>query len=72
MLTSSQSKDEPGQWVCWDFREIRVHPTHYTIETVWLKSWVVAGSLDGESWTEIHPQTDNQDFKDEWNAVSSG
>jgi hypothetical protein len=27
------SKDEPGQWFCWDFREMRVRPTHYTICT---------------------------------------
>jgi hypothetical protein len=58
------SKGEPGQWVCWDFREMRVRPTHYTIRTFSLKSWVVEGSLDGESWTEIDQQTNNQDFKD--------
>jgi hypothetical protein len=54
----------PGQWVCWDFREMRVRPTHYTIKTLCLKSWVVEGSLDGKSWTEIDRQTNNQDFKD--------
>jgi hypothetical protein len=56
------SKDEPGQWVCWDFREMRVRPTHYTIRADCLKSWVVEGSLDGSSWTEIDWQTDNQHF----------
>jgi hypothetical protein len=63
------SKNEPGQWVCWDFRERRVRPTHYTIRGWDLKSWVVEGSLDGRSWTEIDRQTDNQDFKD-GNTVS--
>jgi hypothetical protein len=24
------SKDEPCQWICWDFRKMRVHLTHYT------------------------------------------
>jgi hypothetical protein len=62
--SSFASKDEPGQWVCWDFREMRVRPTHYTIRTYWLKSWVVEGSLDGSSWTEIGRQTNNQDFTD--------
>jgi hypothetical protein len=59
------SKDEPGQWVCWDFREMRVRPTHYTIRSGsgTLKSWVVEGSLDGESWTEIDRQTNNQRFR---------
>jgi hypothetical protein len=56
------SKDEPGQWVCWDFREMGVRPTHYRIRALFLKSWVVEGSLDGSSWTEIGRQTDNQDF----------
>jgi cell division septation protein DedD len=65
-----ESKDEPGQWVCWDFREMRVRPTHYTIWTWHLKSWDVEGSLDGRSWTEIDRQTDNQDFKIGWNTAS--
>jgi hypothetical protein len=66
---SFRSKDEPGQWVCWDFREMRVQPTHYTIDAGFLKSWVVEGSLDGKSWTEIDQQTNNQDFKD-WETAS--
>jgi hypothetical protein len=57
------SKDEPGQWVCWDFHEIRVRPTHYTIRTALLKSWVVESSLEGKAWTEIDQKTDNDDFK---------
>jgi hypothetical protein len=57
------SKDEPGEWLCWDFREMRVRPTHYTMRTWSVKSWVVEGSVDGRSWTEIDRQTDNQDFK---------
>jgi hypothetical protein len=63
------SKNEPGQWVCWDFGEMRVRPTHYTIWTGRLKSWVVEGSLNGRSWTEIDRQTNNQDFCD-WNTAS--
>jgi hypothetical protein len=26
------------QWICWDFREMRVRPTHYTLDNLWLKS----------------------------------
>jgi uncharacterized coiled-coil protein SlyX len=52
------SKDEPDEWVCWDFHEMRVRPTHYTITSQWLKSWVVESSLDGEAWTEIDRKTD--------------
>jgi hypothetical protein len=64
------SRTDPGQWVCWDFREMRVRPTHYSIYKWRLKSWVVEGSLDGKNWTEMDRKTDNQDFKDTWNTVS--
>jgi hypothetical protein len=64
------SKNEPGQWVCWDFHEMRVRPTHYTIESYCLKSWVVEGSLDGENWTEIDRRTDNNDFRAVLNRAS--
>jgi uncharacterized coiled-coil protein SlyX len=62
------SKNEPGQWICWDFHKMRVHPTHYTIKAALLKSWVVESSLDGVgwfsqgTWTEIDRKTDNWDF----------
>jgi hypothetical protein len=62
--------DEPGQWICWDFRELRVRPTHYTIKSFSLTSWVVESSLDGEAWTEIDRKTDNTDFKKDWVAAS--
>jgi hypothetical protein len=57
------SNKKPGQWVCWDFGEMRVSPTHYTIEGYFLKSWVVEGSLKGKNWTEIDRHTDNPDFR---------
>jgi hypothetical protein len=60
--TEFNSKKEPGQWVCWDFHELRLHPTHYTITASYLKSWVVESSLDGEAWTKIDRKTDNEDF----------
>jgi uncharacterized coiled-coil protein SlyX len=47
----------PGQWVCWDFRKLRVCPTHYTVGSPWLKSWVVEHSLDGSTWAEIDRRT---------------
>jgi hypothetical protein len=65
------SKNEPGQWVCWDFREMRLRLTHYTLGSYLLKSWVVESSLDGEAWTEIDRKTDNVDFKDGWGKTAS-
>jgi hypothetical protein len=41
---------------------MRVRPTHYTIRTAYLKSWVVESSLDFVNWTEIDRKTDTQDF----------
>jgi hypothetical protein len=57
------SRNDPGQWVSWDFHEMSVPATHYTIKGYWLKSWVVESSLNGTAWTEIDRKTDNDDFK---------
>jgi predicted nucleic acid-binding Zn-ribbon protein len=59
---SYSSVNEPGQWVCWDFGTMRITPTHYTLLAPGLKSWIVEASLDGHRWTEIHRQTNNEDF----------
>jgi hypothetical protein len=65
------SADCSGQWICWDFGNLRVHLTHYTFSCCQLKSWIVEGSLDGESWAEIDRHTDNQDFNDRsWQTAS--
>jgi hypothetical protein len=64
------SEDEPGQWICWDFGELRIRPTHYTMKAHYPKSWVVEGSVDGESWTEIDRRTDNEDFATGANTIS--
>jgi hypothetical protein len=63
-LSQFFSKNEPGQWICWDFHELHVTPTHYTLVAAGLKSWVIEGSLDGEHWLEIDRKTNTQDFKD--------
>jgi hypothetical protein len=62
-MLHSLSIDEPDQLICWNFHEMRVCPTHYTIFTCVLKSRGVESSLDGETWTVIDRQTDNDDFK---------
>jgi uncharacterized coiled-coil protein SlyX len=64
------SKNKPGQWICWDFHEMRVRPTHYTIRSYRLKSWVVESSLDGKTWREIDRKRDNRDFSDGRETVS--
>jgi hypothetical protein len=62
------SSDEPGQWVCWDFHEMRVSPTNYTIKAQYLKSWVIEGSVDGRTWIEMDRRCDNEDFRGGWSA----
>jgi hypothetical protein len=60
----------PDQWVCWDFRDMRLRPTHYTIGSCHLKSWVVESSLDFVNWTEIDRKTDNKDLKEKSSIAS--
>jgi hypothetical protein len=72
-LTSAShfmSRCIPGQWVCWDFRELRIRPTHYTIKSAWLTSWEVSGSLDGTTWTELDRQNEVTNFKDGFETAS--
>jgi hypothetical protein len=50
------SEDVENAWFCFDFKELRIIPTHYTIQS-WeggageLLSWKVEGSEDGTEWT---------------------
>jgi hypothetical protein len=67
------SDNEPAEWIGWDFKALRIEPTHYTIRTYWkwpnwsnLKSWAVEGSDDGASWTEIDRRENNSDLNDRW------
>jgi hypothetical protein len=52
----------PNQWICYDFRDMRVTVTHYVlrsvgppyqIDTYQLRSWVVEGSDDEAKWIEL-------------------
>jgi hypothetical protein len=65
------SQDTPGQWFYWNFRNMRVLVTKYTMRSFQVKSWVLEGSEDGERWTELDRQTDNQDFKVPYSNIVS-
>jgi hypothetical protein len=60
------SKDR-GQWICYDFRRMRVTPTHYSIMTRsnydcnvhQPKSWVIEISADEKNWTVIDERNDS-------------
>jgi hypothetical protein len=56
-----------NEWICLDFKERRLAPTHYAIWSGWLplKSWKVEGSSDGQNWTLLDKKNDNFDVKDD-------
>jgi hypothetical protein len=56
--------------VRWDFRKRRVRPTHYTIKSDSLKSWAIHGSLDGDNWTQIDQQTDDNHLQNRSHQAS--
>jgi hypothetical protein len=68
--SSYWSKCEPESWVCWDFREVLVCPTHYTIQSWGLQSWVVEVSLDGSRWMEIDRRAGSLDFRNAGDLAS--
>jgi hypothetical protein len=54
------SKNDAGQWLCYDFKDMRVAVTHYilrsgggSVDSYHLRSWVLEGSADGSKWTEV-------------------
>jgi hypothetical protein len=62
-----------NNWVCYDFKERRIVPTHCAIRTYYgdlgdarLKSWLVETSADGESWREVARQEDNRHLNGKW------
>jgi hypothetical protein len=56
-----------NNWMCYNFKERRIVPTHYTIRThgydpggSHLKSWLVETSVDGENWRKVAREEDNE------------
>jgi hypothetical protein len=68
----SRSEDIPhtrNNWVCYDFKDKRIIPTHYTIRSLGdkpnfshLKSWLVETSVDGKNWKEV----DHKELNGKW------
>lgn len=67
------SADELDTWICYDFKDMRVTPTSYSIRSHChgysgyfnLKSWVLEVSNNGTSWDIIDQRNDNFDLDDE-------
>jgi hypothetical protein len=57
------SANDANQSICFDFKKMKITPTHYSIRTnssgpnsSHLKSWVLEGSKEGNSWIEFDRQ----------------
>jgi hypothetical protein len=70
LATSTEfcSRNAPNQWICYDFKTMLIEPTHYSIRSylaakyVHLKNWIIEGSTDGKSWTELDRRDNNNDL----------
>lgn len=61
--------DAPNNWICYDFKERKVLPTHYSIRSfvdgdAWvyqgfMKSWRIEVSMNGDGWTVIDKRDNN-------------
>jgi hypothetical protein len=67
------SVNEPNQWICFDFKEMKIRPTHYSIRmhssgpnSFHLKNWVIEGSTDGTSWHELDRRENNTDLNNSY------
>jgi hypothetical protein len=56
-----------NNWVCYDFKNRRIVPTHYAIRmpaydrsSSHLKSWLVETSTDGKNWREVAREENNR------------
>jgi hypothetical protein len=49
--------NSPNQWLCYDFKDRKIEPTHYSIHAhsnnFYLRHWVLEGSLDGSKWDAV-------------------
>jgi hypothetical protein len=61
------STDAPNQWICYDFGDRRVVPTHYAIvsgESDSPRSWILEGSPGGDGWVELDVRTPKDAVRD--------
>jgi hypothetical protein len=65
------SNNEDNSWLCYDFKKMRIKPTHYSVRSRsngldndhYPKNWFVEISNDGSTWTTIDEHRNNSDLK---------
>jgi hypothetical protein len=61
--TMFHTQDTPNSWICYNFKDMRVTLTHYSVRSCryyngnHLRSWILEGSIDSETWVEIDHHT---------------
>jgi hypothetical protein len=70
-----QSEISPDHWICYDFKDLIIRPTHYSLlsgygqgSSFGLNDWVIDGSNDGKSGAEFDRREHNSEL-DAWNAM---
>jgi hypothetical protein len=59
------TKNETDSWICYDFKDMQIKVTHYSIRsrrdgsTDHLRSWTLEGSQDGLRWVKIDDRTND-------------
>jgi hypothetical protein len=57
--TDFYTEVNPNSWICYDFKNMRINLTSYSIRTrrdcngYHLRSWILEGSIDCKSWIEL-------------------
>jgi hypothetical protein len=70
------TNDETNSWICYDFKDMQIKVTHYSIRSRrygnWdhLRSWTLEGSQDGLRWVKIDDRTNDTSLNSE-GAISS-
>lgn len=63
------TKNEKNSWICFEFKNNSIIPTHYSIKSVkwkqsdtYPKSWVIQGSNDNESWMNLDEEKNSSEL----------
>jgi hypothetical protein len=64
----AQTINQPNSWICYDFKEMRVKVSHYSIrsrtdsDNYFPIQWTLEGSMDGNSWINFDSRTNRNEL----------